>query len=77
MIEINTLTGNKYSFDPETSRIFKDGILMTSVQVEPVYSKLSEEELPTFSGILLKEINSILSLSGKINPVITDINLVQ
>ena len=45
MIEIYTLTGNKYSFDPETSRIFKDGVLMTSVQVEPVYSKL-DEELP-------------------------------
>ena len=76
MIDIVTLKGEKYSFDPETERIFKDNMLLSSTLVEPVYSDFNEDSPPMFSGILLKNINSILSLSGKINPVITDINSV-
>jgi len=76
MTEIYTVKGEKYSFDPETERIFKDGILLSSVQAEPIYSNFSEEEAPRFSGIYLKSIESILSLSGKINPI-TDINTIQ
>lgn len=76
MIDIyNTITGEKYSFDEETQRIFKDGYLLSSSQAEPIYSSLDEDSLPVFSGLLLKETNSILSLSGKIN-LITDINAV-
>jgi hypothetical protein len=76
MIDIITIKGEKYSFDPDTERVFKDGKLLSSASVEPVYSGFSEDEPPLFSGIFLKGINSILSLSGKINPVITDINSV-
>lgn len=76
MIDIVTLKGEKYSFDPDTERIFKDNMLLSSTLVEPVYSDFNEDAPPMFSGILLKNINSILSLSGKINPVITDINSV-
>lgn len=76
MIDIyNAITGEKYSFDEDTQRIFKDGLLLSSVQAEPIYSSLDDDILPVFSGLLLKETNSILSLSGKIN-VITDINAV-
>jgi hypothetical protein len=77
MIDIITLKGEKYSFDPDTERVFKDGKLIGSNLVEPVYSDFNEFTPPTFSGLWLKSINSILSLSGKINPVITDINSVQ
>lgn len=77
MIDIVTIKGEKYSFDPDTQRIFKDGILVPSYKAEPVFSNTTEkDELPRFSGILLKDINSILSLSGKINPI-TDSNTIQ
>lgn len=75
MIDIITIKGEKYSFDDATQRIFKDGILLSSVQVEPVYSKLSKDSSPIFSGLLLKDSGSILSRSGKISPT-TDINTV-
>lgn len=75
MIDIITIKGERYSFDEDTQRVFKDGVLLSSVQVEPVYSRLARESLPVFSGLLLKDTNSILSRSGKINPV-TDINAI-
>lgn len=71
-----TMKGEKYSFDPDTERIFKDGYLMSSVQAEPIYSDNSSENIPPrFSGILLKATNTIVSLSGKVNQI-TDINSV-
>ena len=76
MIDIVTLKGVRYSFDPDTERVFKDGKLLGANLVEPVYSDFNDSTPPTFSGLWLKSINSILSLSGKINPVITDINSV-
>ena len=71
---VSITTGEIYSFDQSTGRIFKDGRLVSSTLVEPVYSNFSESGLPIFSGIFLKGINSILTLSGKINPVISDNN---
>jgi len=74
MINILTEKGENFSFDPSTERIFKDGMLMSSVNVEPIYSNANDKEsTPKFAGILLKDVNSIVSLSGKINKV-TDIN---
>ena len=75
MIDIITLKGERYSFDETTQRIFKDGILLSSVKVEPVYSRPSKDSIPVFSGILLKDTGFVLSKSGKIN-AITDINSV-
>lgn len=68
MTEITTIKGEKYSFDENTQRIFKDGILVPSTAAEPVYSAGF-----SFSGILLKASKSVLSLNGNINPV-TNIN---
>lgn len=76
MINIVTMKGEQYSFDEETGRVFKDGHLMSSVNVEPVYSDLDENNVPKFSGLWLKDIDSIISLSGKINPAISDPNLI-
>ena len=76
MIEIVTLKGNKYSYDEVTQRIYKDNILLTSAQAEPVFSNIAKETVPKFAGIYLKDSNSILSLSGKINPI-TDINTIS
>lgn len=76
MKDIITLKGEKYSFDEDTGRIFKDGYVLSSSKVEPVYSSsFDKDRPPVFSGIYLKDTNSIVSLSGKINPV-TDINTI-
>lgn len=72
MIDIVTLTGEKYSFDPETQRIFKAGILVPSTDAEPVFSEMESGE-PEFSGIYLRKTNQVLSRSGKLN-TLTDSN---
>lgn len=74
MIDIITVKGEKYSYDEDTKRIFKDGFVMPSTLCEPIFSPSFDENTPPkFSGIYLKELNSILSLFGHINPV-SDIN---
>ena len=75
MVEIATVKGELYSYDEATMRIFKDGVLLSSVKAEPVFSGFSDTTPPKFSGILLKDNSTILSLSGKLN-TITDINAV-
>lgn len=72
MIDILTLTGERYSFDPDTQRIFKNDILIPDTEAEPVFSEL-ESGQPEFSGIYLKRLNKVVSRSGKIN-TITDPN---
>lgn len=67
-MDIVTIKGEVYSFDQKTMKISKNGIILTSVQVEPVFS-LSDTGEPKFSGILLKDKNSIISLNGKTNPI--------
>ena len=73
MIDIYTTTGERYSFDEDTERIFKDGKLLPSSIAEPVYQGLQDDNVPTFAGILLKNIDSILSSNGNINKL-TDVN---
>lgn len=74
MIEIVTLKGERYSFDPDTQRIFKGGILMTDSEAEPVFSELESGE-PEFSGIHLKRTNQVISRSGKINTIVDPNNM--
>ena len=74
---IISFKGERYSFNPDTERIFKDGKVLLSSQASPVYSHLGRKDNPPkFSGIWLKEINSILTLNGKINPIV-DINTIK
>lgn len=75
MVEIVTVKGELYSYDETTMRIFKDGVLLSSVKAEPVFSDFSDKYPPKFSGILLKDSNTVLSLSGKLNSI-TNINSV-
>ena len=74
MIEIVTLKGERYSFDPDTQRIFKDGILIPDSEAEPVFSELESGE-PEFSGIYLKKTNQIVSRSGKVNTIVDPNNM--
>ena len=77
MITITTIKGETYSFDPVSERIYKGGVVLPSHIAEPVYSKTNDkDEAPKFSGILLKESNTILSITGKIN-YITDPNSIS
>jgi len=76
MIEIATIKGEIYSYDPDTLRIFCDGKLLSSAKVEPVYSLNDKTDFPDFAGILLKDTGNILSRSGKINKI-TDINAIK
>ena len=68
MIEIVTIKGDKYSFDPETLRIFKGGEFLSKTDAEPVFMDAADGS-PVFSGIYLKKTNQIVSRSGKVNGV--------
>jgi len=73
MIDIVTIKGEKYSYDEPTMRLFKDGTLLSSSVAEPVFQCDDSSEIPVFAGILLKDSNKVVSLSGNINTV-TDPN---
>lgn len=76
MINIVSQKGESYSFDPSTLRVFKDGVVLSSSKVEPVYTS-SSNGMPSFSGLYLKDKGSILNMAGIEKQVITDINLVD
>lgn len=77
MKDIVTIRGDMYSYDERTGRVFKDGQVLVSSKVEPVFSYLGDSSAPpTFGGILLKDTNSILTLNGKISPI-TDPNTIS
>ena len=76
MIDIITEKGKIYSYDEETGKIIRDGVVLPSNIVEPVYSHTMDLKAPPrFSGILLKETNQILTLSGQIHSI-TDPNTI-
>lgn len=78
VVDIITFKGERYSYDQETGRIFKDGEVAVSSLVEPVFSHFGNPDSPPkFSGIYFKEKNEILTLSGKINKVVSDINIIK
>lgn len=70
MIDIFSEKGEKYTYDPETGRIFRDGFVVSSVEAEPMFSNSpSPNTPPRFSGIYFKGRNEILTLSGKYSKV--------
>ena len=73
VVSIQTEEGKIYKFDPETERVFLDGVLLSKNQAEPVYSDVNGSTV--FSGLFLKLANQILTLSGKINPVTNSASL--
>ena len=77
MINITTLKSEIYSYDPDTLRVFKDGVLLSSSKVEPVFTSSSTFGAPVFSGIYVKDRGTVISLGGSENKAITDINLVD
>ena len=70
MIEIITEHSERYTFDPVTKRIFKDGFVIPSTEAEPIYSNSPDPNMPPkFAGILFRGEGRIVSLSGKISQV--------
>lgn len=72
MIDIYTLKGERYSYDENTMRLFKDGTLLSPTVAEPVFQNNSSGT-PEFAGVYLKDSNKVVSMSGNIN-TITDPN---
>lgn len=68
MLKIKSLTGDLYEFDPVDYKIYKNGVVQSSSTCEPIFSKNNkEDEAPEFTGILLKNSNKIVTMTGNIN----------
>lgn len=76
MVEIYTVKGESYSFDPITQRIFRDGVFIPRSEVEPVYSGNGKDTEPVFSGFYVRSNNTIITRSGNIKQVV-DINSIK
>ena len=74
MIDILTKDEELYRFDPETERIYKDGQLLPTTVAEPFYSDVNGAT--RFSGIYLKTLGQVITLSGNKNTV-SNINAIQ
>ena len=75
MIDIYTSDGI-YRYDEESNRIIKNGVVLSSSQVEPVFSDVTNRSNPpVFSGIWRKDTNQIITRSGNTHDV-SDINSV-
>ena len=76
MIDIYTPTGQLYKFDESTNRIIRNGIVVSSVEAEPVFSDVTNRSNPpTFAGVWLKTTGQIITRSGQIHHV-SDVNAV-
>ncbi len=68
MIDILTLRGDRYSFDPSTMIVYLNGIAQDVSMLEPLFSDSAIGE-PEFSGVLNKSTNQIISLNGHVNNI--------
>lgn len=68
MVKINSSDGSVYEFNEITKEIKKNGIVLSDGIAEPVYTN-NENAVPTFSGIYLKNVGKIVSITGSINTV--------
>ena len=70
MVKINSSDGSVYEFNEITKEIKKNGIVLSDGIAEPVYTNNENEKaVPTFSGIYLKNVGKIVSITGSINTV--------
>ena len=75
-IDIYRDNGSVYSFEEETGFIKKDGLIMPSTSVQPVFIQPSNEDIPPqLSGLWLKNENKIICRSGKISPLVDSKNI--
>lgn len=71
MIEIITEKGNRFTFDPDTQRLFRDGTFIPKTEVEPVYSG-DNGGIPELAGLLVKGSGTLITRNGlekKLTPI--------
>lgn len=74
MITINSAKG-QFQYDEATGRIYVNGVLGSSKNYEPIFvGGVTKGDYPQLCGILLKEINSIVTLNGGIQKITSDLN---
>ena len=70
-IDFYAENGSTYSYEEETGFIKKDGVIVPSTLIQPVFIQSSNEDIPPqLSGLWLRDVNKIVCRSGKISSVI-------
>jgi hypothetical protein len=70
-IDFHAENGSTYSYEEETGFIKKDGVIVPSTLIQPVFIQPSNEDIPPqLSGLWLRDVNKIVCRSGKISSVI-------
>ena len=64
MIDIISKKGEVYSYDPNTGRVFKDQMFIPRTEIEPVFSGSSDDDIPEFAGLYLKNRGAVLTKNG-------------
>lgn len=77
MINISANDNNFYSYDEETEFIIKNGVITSSSDFEPVFTRDGKDEgglPPIFIGIFDKKNNKLISINGKVNNLTNNTN---
>lgn len=80
MIEIISKSGDKFSFDPETELIHKNGVIMPYSEYQPAYVRngiAEDNNVPTFAGVIDVAKNVITTLNGFTHKLIHDDNEIK
>ena len=74
MIQINSSKG-VFQYDEDTGRIYVNGVLGSSKKYEPIFvGGVEKGDYPQLCGILLKEINSVVTINGGVHKITDDLN---
>ncbi len=75
-IEFLAENGSKYSYEEETGFIKKDGMVVPSTLIYPVFIQPANDDIPPqLSGLWLRNEEKIICRSGKISPTIDSKNI--
>ena len=75
-IDFYASDGSMYSYEEETGFIKKDGLVVPSTTIQPVFIQPSNNDVPPqLSGLWLRNEGKIICRSGKISPLIDSKNL--
>lgn len=77
MIEINSQSGDYFTFDQETENISMNGIIVPFNEYQPVYTRngaMDGDVPPSFIGIWDLAKNSIITISGRIHKLTSSDN---
>ena len=76
MNRIIDTSGNIYEYNQDNGLIFRNDIILSGAEYEPVFvSYPDNSEPPIFVGILSRRMGTVLSMSGKTNKIINSKSL--